>query len=115
MAKLIPGAKVRVTGICKVVVDRSLEWLVPNSFELVLRSSGDLRIEKEAPWMTSGRLGLILAIALLVVFVAAGWILVLRRSVRLQTSKLSGRARWNPLGSKYAAGPQSHPRTDCQG
>ena len=93
MSALSPGAHVLVRGIVSAIVDRSEDTVVPRSFQISMRSPEDLVVLRAAPWLTTGRLGLILAGALLLVFGSVCWILMLRRSVGLQTLSLLHKTR----------------------
>jgi diguanylate cyclase (GGDEF)-like protein len=88
VADVAPGAQVRLTGICSMILDQSTEVQVLRGFDLSLRSPADIQVMRPAPWLTQARLLLVLAGASGLVLAAVFWILLLRRSVRRQTSSL---------------------------
>ena len=83
-----PGSLVRVSGICSVLTDEAGPlgglW-EPRSFQLLLRSPGDVSVIQSPSWWNAERIGWALS-ALLVLLLAAVAIvtLALRRSLRDQ-------------------------------
>lgn len=79
------GASVEVTGLYSVSYD---ELKRPASTQVLLRTPGDVRVTKNAPWLTTTR-----AFGTLVALTAAAvggwlWSLSLRRQVRQQTEQI---------------------------
>jgi diguanylate cyclase (GGDEF)-like protein len=83
------GAVWRVTGICSVIVDNSRDLILPQGFRVLLRSTRDVRILKPAPWFTTRRLAATFSAMLLLAGAALVWVVLLRRTVRSQTRRLS--------------------------
>jgi signal transduction histidine kinase/DNA-binding response OmpR family regulator len=84
------GSKLRITGICSVQTDSRATVMGegsthPQSFRVLLRSTGDVIVLETPSWWTAGHalgiLGLVFAVTLAVL----GWVLVLRHRVRSQT------------------------------
>ncbi|MGD0666272.1 MAG: ATP-binding protein [Bryobacteraceae bacterium] len=80
------GSIVRVTGVCSVAAEGNLAYRIPKSFSLVLRSAGDIRVVRPAPWWTPGRLLGVLSSMAALLLVVLSWVAVLRRRVGLQTA-----------------------------
>jgi signal transduction histidine kinase/CheY-like chemotaxis protein len=79
------GALLRLTGVCSVrVEDRAFE-IVPTALDLYMRSTGDITVLRDAPWLNTQRaLQGLAAMGALMLF-CGGWILLLRKRVRRQT------------------------------
>ena len=84
------GSKLRITGICSVQTDTRVTNMgegstPPQSFRVLLRSTGDVTVLESPSWWTAGHalgvLGLVFAVTLAVL----GWVLVLRHRVSRQT------------------------------
>ena len=105
------GALLRVAGICAVQMDttfgatyvpKRLPWRTPEGFTLLLRTPGDVRLLRQAPWWDKMRALYALGLLALGVGVALAWVNLLRRTVRLQTAELESarqaaeraRGRW---------------------
>jgi PAS domain S-box-containing protein len=87
------GSVLRVVGITDVQRQRSNIRVYasdPVSFRLLMRSLDDLQLVKAAPWWDMRRAWPVLSVLLLVVCVAALWVLALRRRVQAQTSEING-------------------------
>ena len=78
------GALLRLTGVCSVRVEDKTQ-IVPTAFDLYLRSSGDITVLREAPWLNAQRALRVLAAMGAVILFSAVWILLLRKRVRRQT------------------------------
>lgn len=72
-----PGTRIRVTGVC-VVHFRGF-WGEVESFQLHLRSTGDIAILHPASWWTIGHLFILTSAVLCVALLALVWGLLLRR------------------------------------
>jgi diguanylate cyclase (GGDEF)-like protein/PAS domain S-box-containing protein len=77
------GSKVRLTGICSV---RAEENGNPAEFELTLRTPEDIAVLTSPPWLSARRAASILSLLALVTAAVVGWLVVLRRRVRQQTT-----------------------------
>jgi diguanylate cyclase (GGDEF)-like protein len=88
---LAPGSLLAVTGICLAKADSAHD---ARSFEIILRSSGDLVILKNASWWTASHARLVVALLTLVLLAMAGWLAMLRRQASLRilavTDQLTG-------------------------
>lgn len=85
-----PGARVRVTGVCRVAGStqpaRSFSTR-PQSFALLLRSPvDDLAVLRSPPWWTAQRLTIAVGALLALALLAFVWAALLRRQVRRQTA-----------------------------
>jgi diguanylate cyclase (GGDEF)-like protein len=88
LPKLSSGSKLRLTGICSVTTDDSQDTLLARGFRLNLRSAEDIRILQGGPWITSGRLAVVLSGTFALAMAALFWVVLLRRNVRKQTRTL---------------------------
>jgi signal transduction histidine kinase len=83
------GTELELTGVC---LPQPVEnWnpslpTEPESFQLLLRSSGDVKVLSYPSWWTLSRLLWMLAILSLVLMAGFGWVFVLDRRVRAQTA-----------------------------
>jgi PAS domain S-box-containing protein len=69
-----PGSRIAITGVCLVQAD---DHGLPNSFELVMRSRGDITVLERAPWLTRSfalRAAGALSVILVIAFVALAWL-----------------------------------------
>ena len=88
-ATLREGSILRLTGIC--LVEAGGQGYQAQSFRLLLRSPADVVVLQRPGWWTLSRALWLIGLLAIVVFVASGWVTMLRRRVRAQTSKLSAR------------------------
>ncbi|MDQ2776527.1 MAG: PAS domain S-box protein [Acidobacteriota bacterium] len=80
--QLEEGSRVTSTGVCVIQVgDRG----TTRSFELLMRSSSDIRVLKNAPWFTRALALRAIAILLAIAAAVAIWGAILRRRVGAQT------------------------------
>lgn len=79
------GSLVRVTGICLVPED--VNWLSPRprSFQLLLRSAVDVMVLERPSWWTARHALWVLAATVAVFCLSLGWVVALRRQVKVQT------------------------------
>jgi len=77
----------RLTGICRV--EAGGQGYQAQSFRLLLRSPADIVVLQRPGWWTLSRALWLIGLLAIVVFVASGWVAMLRRRVQAQTSKLS--------------------------
>ncbi|MGP8238461.1 MAG: sensor histidine kinase [Limisphaerales bacterium] len=86
--QLLLGSEVEVTGVCiPQLLDNwnpSIETH-PASFQLLLRSSDDVKVIQHPPWWTLSRLLWILGIMAVILPAGFAWVFVLDRRVRRQT------------------------------
>ncbi len=91
MKHVAPGSKVRVVGVCITTHASSpLETRVP--FDILLRSTDDVSIIADAPWLTTANLAKIAGALFLVVLLCSIWALNLRRRVRRQTEAITAQS-----------------------
>ncbi len=88
-ATLREGSILRLTGIC--LVEAGGQGYQAQSFRLLLRSPADVVVLQRPGWWTLSRALWLIGLLAIVVFVASGWVTMLRRRVQAQTSKLSAR------------------------
>jgi signal transduction histidine kinase/CheY-like chemotaxis protein len=83
------GSTLELTGICLVQVDEATgAFRNPKAFQIMLRSSGDVRVVRSASWWTATHLMLVLDLTGAVVLAALFWVVALRRRVHRQTEAL---------------------------
>jgi diguanylate cyclase (GGDEF)-like protein len=87
------GSKVRVTGICNVLLDPLNTSLGagavrPQSVQLLLRSASDVAVLETPSWWTARHTAYVFAAAVVLVLFASFWIVVLRKRVEQQTRAL---------------------------
>ncbi len=85
----ISETRLRLTGICQVEPPARSH---AQSFQLLLRSAADVRIISTPSWWTLQRVAFTLGITMLVSLGAIGWVLTLRRRVRMQTTEIQRKA-----------------------
>ncbi|MBZ5595175.1 MAG: hypothetical protein LAP39_23260 [Acidobacteriia bacterium] len=88
-AALREGSILRLTGIC--LVEAGGQGYQAQSFRLLLRSPTDVVVLQRPGWWTLSRALWLIGLLAIVVFVASGWVAMLRRRVQAQTSKLGAR------------------------
>ena len=82
------GSLLKITGVCSVQVDASRN---PKSFQIYLRSPEDITVLKSPPfWTIRHTLGLF-AVMSTIALLTMGWIVALRRRVRVQTELIQQR------------------------
>ncbi|HWF18895.1 MAG TPA: sensor histidine kinase [Verrucomicrobiae bacterium] len=92
--KLEKESRVRIAGICSIRnVHESVSFLTPQSFELLLRSPGDVTILERPSWWTLSRVLWILCAMAVVILIGVAWVVVLNRRVREQTQILHQRVQ----------------------
>lgn len=88
-AAMVPGSRVRVTGVCQV---ESLPYAELGkraaSFKLLAGSWSNVTVLDRPPWWTLKRALTVAAILMVVLAMAAAWISILRRQVRERTNQL---------------------------
>lgn len=83
------GAVVRATGICQVEsTDVQPYRFIPATVSLRVSSPANVIVMQSPPLWTVRRMMFVLAVALALALAGAGWILMLRRQVKLQTEVL---------------------------
>jgi signal transduction histidine kinase len=86
LADLVPGAELRLTGLCQLQTSRFLflpEYV--DGFRLLLRDAGDVEVLRLPSWWTAERLLWLVGALVLFGLAAAGWAVSLRRRVAAQT------------------------------
>jgi PAS domain S-box-containing protein len=85
---LLPGSKLRLTGICSVEVDRNR---TPEGFNLLLHGPADVQVLARPSWWTLERTVLLAAVCGGLALAVLAWVAVLRRRVRQQTETIRHR------------------------
>lgn len=89
------GAKLRLTGVCSMVLtpERKRFGLPPAQFALLVPDSAAITVLQAAPWWTRGRLATVLAVSVLMTALAAAWaVFIAKRNQRLQ-AEIAARMR----------------------
>lgn len=84
---LVPGMKLRLTGICEFITDRPL--VIPRNatgFRLILRHAEDISVQAQAPWWTEQRARWLLGSLLALAATVGGWAVTLQFMVNKQKS-----------------------------
>ncbi len=81
-AKLAPGSRVRVTGVCHILVTRKK---TPEAMELLLDSPEGVVVLSSPSWWTAQHTLILVAVLLALAIGVAMWNVILRRRVRAQT------------------------------
>ena len=79
------GSILRITGICSVSGRRSHGLLVPVSFDLIVGTPSNIVLLRPSAWLTQQRLFRSLGITVVAIGCVLGWVVILRRRVRMQT------------------------------
>jgi len=83
------GSTLELVGICLIQVDEaSGAFRIPKSFQIMLRSSDDVRVVRNASWWTATHLMFVLGLTGAIFLAALVWVAALRRRVRRQTEAL---------------------------
>jgi PAS domain S-box-containing protein len=82
------GSKLELTGICSIRTDENGN---PRAFEVVLRTQEDVKLLALPPWLTSRRAAFILTAFLVLTGAVFGWVLILRKRVRIQTQLIKSK------------------------
>ncbi|HKE95783.1 MAG TPA: ATP-binding protein, partial [Povalibacter sp.] len=93
LGELRVGSVLRVTGISDVQRQYAATRTYTNypvSFRLLLRSPGDVKVLRAAPWWNLEHAWSVLALLALLICLAMLWVVVLRRRVHAQTSQIDG-------------------------
>jgi len=87
------GSRIELTGVCMIPETRaSRHFRVPKAFQILLRSSRDIRVLRSASWWTIEHALFAFGLTALIVVGVFAWVIVLRRRVRAQTAKLRSQA-----------------------
>jgi PAS domain S-box-containing protein len=82
------GSVLRLTGICHILAGESRQ---PKSFRLLLRSPADLVVLQRPPWLNPQRILAAAGLLTTLTLMTLGWVVALRRRVRLQTDHIRQR------------------------
>ncbi len=83
------GSTLELVGICLIQVDEATgAFRVPKAFQIMLRSSDDVRVVRSASWWTANHLMFVLGVTGTLILAALVWVAALRRRVRRQTEDL---------------------------
>ncbi|MEM1157632.1 MAG: ATP-binding protein [Verrucomicrobiota bacterium] len=84
---IVPGAKLRVTGICHLIASPQAQGKVSiRGLTLNLRDASDIQVLVPVPWWTPKKMLAILSLLIVVLLLSLTWMASLRRRVREQTS-----------------------------
>jgi len=86
--ELQSGSKLRVTGIFDTQSWRPLTRTGASDFHVLLRSADDVTVLVPAPWWTMDRALQLIGVAGFLALIAFGWVFILRRKVRAQTTTI---------------------------
>ena len=92
LSPLLPGTKVRLTGIARVSSDAARESVKtggPVRVDLLLRDAADIAVLSQPAWWTAQRVFVALGIASGIASGALAWALVLRQMLRWRTDQLA--------------------------
>ena len=92
------GSVLRVTGICAVQPNGEKSMLregfeVPKSFQILLRSPGDVVVVHQPPWWNATHTLRVLALALAIALAALGWVTVLRSRIKRQSEVIGSQLK----------------------
>ena len=80
------GSRVQVTGICRIMPGGPFR--VPVMFRIAMRDAGDVQLLAEPSWWTVRHLLGLLAVFLAAATLIAGWALILRQRLLVQTNRI---------------------------
>jgi diguanylate cyclase (GGDEF)-like protein len=86
LAKFLPGSKVQVTGICRIIAGGPFR--TPSLFRIEMRSGADAQLLAQPSWWTVRHLLELLAVFLGVAVVIAVWAMLLRQRLLDQTNRI---------------------------
>ena len=92
--ELMPGMKLRLTGICEFITDRPL--VIPRNatgFRLILRQAEDIDVLARAPWWTEQRARWLLGSLLALAAAVGGWAVMLQFMVNKQKNVIRQQAQ----------------------
>jgi signal transduction histidine kinase len=92
--ELMPGMKLRLTGICEFITDRPL--VIPRNatgFRLILRQPEDIGVLARAPWWTEQRARWLLGSLLALAAAVGGWAVMLQFMVNKQKNVIRQQAQ----------------------
>jgi len=87
-SRLLPGSRLRLTGICSVNVDRNR---APDAFNILLDSPDSVVVLARPSWWTLRNTAVVLALLAGFTLAVGVWVVVLRRRVRAQTEVIRRR------------------------
>jgi len=87
-SRLLPGSRLRLTGICSVNVDRNR---TPDTFNILLDSPDSVVVLAKPSWWTLRNTGAVLASLAGLILAIGVWVVVLRHRVREQTELIRRR------------------------
>ena len=87
-SRLLPGSRLRLTGVCSVNVDRNR---TPDAINILLDSPENVVVLARPPWWTLRNTVVALALLVTLTVLVGVWVVVLRRRVRAQTEVIRRR------------------------
>lgn len=83
---LLPGSRVRVTGICRILAGGP--WRTPYLFHLEMRSPADITLLAAPSWWTIRHLVVLLSCLLAFAIIIAFWAVILRVQMKKQSDRI---------------------------
>jgi signal transduction histidine kinase/CheY-like chemotaxis protein len=88
------GSQLQLTGICTITETQALRhYRVPKAFQILLRSSRDMRVLQQPSWWTLQHALAAFGVAGVIVLCALCWVIALRRRVQYQTRTIQTQLR----------------------
>ena len=87
-SRLLPGSRLRLTGVCSVNVDRNR---TPDTFNILFDSPDSVVVLARPSWWTLRNTLVLLASSAALILAIGVWVIVLRRRVRAQTDVIRRR------------------------
>ncbi len=109
LTRLREGALLRLSGICSV--ERGEHDALPRAFQLLLRGPADVRVLRQASWLTRERTTAVAGWMGGIAAMSAIWIWILRRRVRQQTAVIRSKLE-NEAALKLAAQAASRTKSE---
>jgi len=81
-------SRISLTGICSIKTNENGD---PGAFAIVLRDANDIKVLSSPPWLTRRRTAFIFSAFCIVTAAVFGWVVILRKRVRVQTQLIKAR------------------------
>ena len=85
VARLQVGSRVRVTGVCELLVE---ENGTPPVFRVMSRSPRDVEVLEKASWWNLSRMRDVLGLMIAMILATVAWVIILRKQVRAKTGEI---------------------------
>lgn len=87
------NSQVEITGICNVrELEKEVWYYQPRSFDLLMRSAGDVKILQKPPWLNASRLWRMVSVLVCLLATAGVWVWALREEVRRKSALIKHQA-----------------------